>query len=199
MSCCLGAVVRAPVTGILIVFELTHEFSLVPALMLGALVSQTISRRLCHLNFYDTILKNDGHDLEQHIPPRDLRSWQHLPISTIANFRPVVVDRGDLEAHRMVGNVQPFRCFPVLFQGRVDGVVDREELLRAAAESRPPRLEPAVCVTPRQSIREVQKRLIETSCGIVLLTDEPGARLLGIVTLHDLLRAELAAAERSTE
>ena len=33
MSACLGAVVRAPVTGILIVFEMTHEFSLVPALM----------------------------------------------------------------------------------------------------------------------------------------------------------------------
>jgi CIC family chloride channel protein len=40
MSACLGAVVRAPVTGILIVFEMTHEFSLVPALMVGALVSQ---------------------------------------------------------------------------------------------------------------------------------------------------------------
>ena len=30
MSACLGAVVRAPVTGILIVFEMTHEFSIVP-------------------------------------------------------------------------------------------------------------------------------------------------------------------------
>ena len=46
MSACLGAVVRAPVTGILIVFEMTHEFSLVPVLMIGALVSETISRRM---------------------------------------------------------------------------------------------------------------------------------------------------------
>ena len=35
MSACLGAVVRAPVTGILIVFEMTNEFYLVPALMLA--------------------------------------------------------------------------------------------------------------------------------------------------------------------
>ena len=36
MSACLGALVGAPVTGILIVFEMTHEFSLVPALMIPA-------------------------------------------------------------------------------------------------------------------------------------------------------------------
>ena len=33
MSSCLAAVVRAPVTSILIVFEMTHEFVLVPPLM----------------------------------------------------------------------------------------------------------------------------------------------------------------------
>jgi CIC family chloride channel protein len=45
MSACLGAVVWAPVTGILIVFEMTHEFALVPVLMIGALVSQAVSRK----------------------------------------------------------------------------------------------------------------------------------------------------------
>ncbi len=39
MSACLGAVVRAPATSILIVFEMTHDFALVPLLMFGALVS----------------------------------------------------------------------------------------------------------------------------------------------------------------
>ena len=199
MSCCLGAVVRAPVTGILIVFELTHEFSLVPALMLGALVSQTISRRLCRLNFYDTILQNDGHELERLMPPRDLRSWQHLPVSTIANFRPVVLEQCDPESLLAVVKAHPFRCFPVLLEGKVAGMVLREELLKATAESRSPKFEPAACVTPSQSIRQAQTRLIESSCGIVLLTDGPEGRLLGMVTLHDLLRAELAAAERATE
>jgi H+/Cl- antiporter ClcA len=60
MCACLGAVVRAPVTGILIVFEMTHEFSLVPALMLGAIVSQAISRALTRENFYDALLAQDG-------------------------------------------------------------------------------------------------------------------------------------------
>ena len=86
MSACLGAVVRAPVTGILIVFEMTHEFSLVPALMIGALISQAISRRMTRANFYDAILEQDGHKLEKLLPPRDFQSWQKLPVSTIAEF-----------------------------------------------------------------------------------------------------------------
>jgi CIC family chloride channel protein len=91
MSACLGAVVRAPVTGILIVFEMTHEFSLVPALMLGALVSQAISRKLSRYSFYEEILVQDGHRLDHVIPPRDLQSWQQLPVSAVATFQPVAV------------------------------------------------------------------------------------------------------------
>ena len=91
MSACLGAVVRAPVTGILIVFEMTHQFSLVPALMLGALVSQAISRKLNYNSFYEEILVQDGHRLEHVVPPRDLQTWQQLPVSAIANFQPVIV------------------------------------------------------------------------------------------------------------
>ena len=56
MSACLGAVVWAPVTGILIVFEMTHQFSLVPVLMIAALVSQAVSRKMNRENFYDALL-----------------------------------------------------------------------------------------------------------------------------------------------
>src|SRR5208337_4357417 len=69
MSATLGAVVRAPVTGVLIVFEMTHEFGLVPALMLGALLSQAISRRMLRHSFYDELLRQDGVSLEQAQPP----------------------------------------------------------------------------------------------------------------------------------
>ena len=91
MSACLGAVVFAPVTGILIVFEMTHEFALVPALMLGALVSQTISRKMNRESFYDALLTQDGHEIEHVRPPRDLYTWQQMPVSAIANFQPVIL------------------------------------------------------------------------------------------------------------
>ena len=112
MSACLGAVVRAPVTGILIVFEMTHEFSLVPALMIGALISQAIARRMTRENFYDAILEQDGHKLEKLLPPRDLQSWQKLPVSAIANFQPVVLDNLDPAQCRTVPEEARVHLFP---------------------------------------------------------------------------------------
>ena len=112
MSACLGAVVRAPVTGILIVFEMTHEFSLVPALMIGALVSETISRRMNRHNFYDALIRQDGHQIEHVKPPRDMRGWQQLPVSAIANFRPVLVN--DLNPTELSKTLRshPYQRFP---------------------------------------------------------------------------------------
>ena len=114
MSACLGAVVRAPVTGILIVFEMTHEFSLVPVLMIGALISQAISRRLTRANFYDAILEQDGHKLEKLLPPRDLQSWQKLPVSAIANFQPVMLNSLEPVEVEKILKAHAFGCFPVM-------------------------------------------------------------------------------------
>src|SRR5262249_32985108 len=122
MSACLGAVVRAPVTGILIVFEMTHQFSLVPALMLGALVSQAISRKFCRLSFYEEILEQDGHKLEHVVPPRDLQSWQQLPVSAIANFQPVVVHDSAPGEMRKLLKSHPYQRFPVVRDGKPQGL-----------------------------------------------------------------------------
>ena len=61
MSACFGAVVRAPLTALLIVFEMTHRYEIVPALMIGTVVSQAVARLWggSH-NFYDAILAQDG-------------------------------------------------------------------------------------------------------------------------------------------
>lgn len=198
MSACLGAVVLAPVTAILIIFEMTHQFALVPGLMLAGLISQVIARSMNRANFYDAILVQDGHDLHHLIPPRDLRSWQNLPVSALANFKPVIA--GDLSAaalSELLGR-HPYRHFPVVEDGELKGIVTRQEIAEALAERRKPKLELAKTCQPGESIRESQMRLIQSSTGTLAITDESGRKLLGIVTLHDLLRAQMAVAERET-
>ena len=49
---------------------------------------------------------------------------------------------------------------------------------------------------PGQSIRDSQTRLIQSTTGTLAITDESGRKLIGIVTLHDLLRAQMSVAER---
>jgi CIC family chloride channel protein len=195
MSACLGAVVRAPVTGILIVFEMTHQFSLVPALMLGALVSQAISRKLNHHSFYEEILVQDGHQLEHVVPPRDLQSWQQLPVSAIATLRPVVLQNTSAGEIQKLIRSHPYQRFPVVDQGRAIGILTRKEAEAALAEQRQPKLDPVVTCLPNQTIRDLQGKLIESTSLMAVLSQQDDGKVIGIVTLHDLLRAEVALAK----
>ena len=195
MSATLGAVVRAPVTSILIVFEMTHQFSLVPPLMLAALISQAISRRLARHNFYDALLEQDGHVVERFVPPRDLREWQKQPVAHLANPKPVVVASLDLKSMQTLLQNHPYEQFPVLIEGRIRGVLMRDEATRAIREKRPPTLVEATICRPNLSLRDVEMQLIESKTGFLVLQEQPGDPLSGILTLHDILRAQQAAAE----
>ena len=199
MSACLGAVVWAPVTGILIVFEMTHQFSLVPALMIAALVSQTVSRKMNRENFYDALPTQDGHQLEHVRSPRGLQGWQQLPVSAIANFRPAVAGDLDPAEIRKLLQAHPYQRFPITKEARLAGILTRKEAEAAPTEKRAARLEPATTCLPGQTIRQLQALLIESSTGLVVLTAADGQAVLGVVTLHDQLRAELEKATASEE
>lgn len=196
MSACLSAVVRAPFTSILIVFEMTHQFALVPALMLGALVSETLSRRLTKDNFYDAVLAQDGNVLVHIIPPRDLRSWQAYPVSAIANFRPVVIDNLAPDNVRAVLEQNQFKRFPVVENETLIGCLERREAERAIAQGRTPVLEKVATCRRSFTIAEVARLLIEAPGGFAVL--EAGDKPAGIITLHDLLRAQETLASRGT-
>ncbi len=196
MSACLGAVVQAPVTAVLIIFEMTHQFAVVPGLMLACLVSQVVARRLVRHNFYDEVLLQEGHQMEHVIPPRDLRSWHNLPISAIANFNPIIIADESESALKLILEKHPYRFFPVTENGRIKGMVARPEMEAAIAEHRPLQLQPARQCRPADSIRDSQTSLIESATGTVLLSDHVDGTLLAIVTLHDVLRAQVSISER---
>lgn len=204
MCACLSAVVRAPVTGILIVFEMTHQFALVPMLMLGALISLWLSRRFARESFYDAVLAQDGHQIARIMPVRSLRSWMELPVARIAAAKPVAITDLAPTAMREVLAKHRFERFPVVLNGEVAGVVTRVEAEDALADGRAPRLDPPVVATADLSVRDVESRLIESPSHIVLIVegkrDHTSGRLLSLLTLHDILRAEiLQAREHETE
>jgi CIC family chloride channel protein len=190
MCACLGAVVRAPVTGILIVFEMTHEFALVPVLMIGGLIAEMISRRLNHESFYETVLAQDGQHVERLVPPRSLRTWMELPSARIANFSPVVITDLASEALSVFLQTHAYERFPVVLEQRLAGVLTRKEALAAIAASRPPLLEPAVTCSPAAPVREVATRIVDAASGLVIVTG-PNGGVNAVITMHDILRAQM--------
>lgn len=199
MSACLGAVVWAPVTGILIVFEMTQEFSLVPALMLGALVSQTIARRMNRHNFYDELLHQDGHRIEHVRPPRDLQSWELFPVSAIANFEPVVITSlGETDLKNILKS-HPYHQFPVVLENKLQGVLTREEAEESFVEKRAVRLKSATVCLREEAVGKLQLLLIESDTQFVIVLDRANGQVVGLVTLHDLLRAQTMMAQQSED
>ncbi len=195
----MSAVVRAPVTSIVIVFEMTHEFALVPALMLGAIAAQSVARRLAPAGFYESVLRQDGHELERVIPPRDLDSWQSLPVSTIANFKPVTLPIDDAAAMKDVLLQHRYQTFPVIGEKKIAGLVSRIEAEAALAEQRAPTLQTPTLCLPHQTINDLQNLLVESALHFVVILDKPEGRMIAVITLHDLLRAQMALAGRGSD
>src|SRR5690606_23430837 len=172
MCACLGGVVRAPVTGILIVFEMTHEFALVPALIVSALVSQSLARWINRENFYEEVLAQDGHNLQRIAPPRSLRTWMELPAARIANFSPVVATDLSADALRNLLNTHRHERFPVVIDGKLEGVIERRATEAALKDGRAVPVEPVAACTADTPLREVQSRLIESPGQLEVVLDQ---------------------------
>jgi CIC family chloride channel protein len=195
MSSCLGAIVRAPMTSLLIVFEMTHQFSMVPALMIGVIVSQTIARFGAVHNFYDSLLLIEGHDLIKIKPPRDLKSWHNLQVQVIANKNPIIIkDLSETSLKTTLADY-PYNSFPVEIDGILTGVVTRGEIESALRQNRPPVAEPAIVCHDDEKLRNIENKFIQSTTGMVIVVSKNNSAIIGLITLHDLLRAQAAMAE----
>jgi CBS domain-containing protein len=60
-------------------------------------------------------------------------------------------------------------------------------------------VEQAITCMPHQTIRHLQGILIESPTFLVVLLDKPDGRVIGLVTLHDILRAETRMSQQIGE
>lgn len=190
MSACLGAVVRAPFTSILIVFEMTRQFSLVPALFVAGILSQALCRWLQPVGFYEQVLENDGHVLSTVMPPRDFREWEGYPVSAIANYQPVLL--ADLEKKTLKAALDAFPYMRFVYQvdRQPPGIILRKEMLEALNQSHAVPIHAIPTCLRTDTIAHIQRLLVDSLHGVILVLDRDAGRVAGLVTLHDLLRAQ---------
>ena len=72
--------IRAPITSILIIFEMTGDYSIILPLMISNMLSYTIAVRLQGLPIYDALLQQDGIPMEDHHRRADLR---HMTVDQV--------------------------------------------------------------------------------------------------------------------
>lgn len=190
MTACLVSIIRAPLTSLLIVFEMTHQFALVPGLMIAVIVGKLVCRIAGDLNFYDALLVQDGHELIKIRPPVDIRAWQNLPVSAIANSKPVIANSLDRATLKELIEKHPYNGFPVVLNGTLKGLVTRKQIEETLRTDTPIEPEEAVTCYFDQPVRDVADKFIESPSGVMVVMDRSTGWVGGIITLHDLLRAQ---------
>ncbi|HEX9783222.1 MAG TPA: chloride channel protein [Opitutaceae bacterium] len=207
MGAMFAGIIRAPVTSILMIFELTRDYALILPIMLANLIAYTVAGRLRHIPIYEALLLQDGVNLRRFPIMRPSENWKELPVNTIMTHEAIAlqIDEPLPEANTEIAH-RTFCLFPVLdTSGRYHGMVHRKGIERVAV-THPERnvgdvlVDPPVPVVhPDEPIREIVRRFVRTEHTTlpVISRVDPG-RLLGVVTLHDITRQQFRQEDRAT-
>ncbi|WP_334319491.1 chloride channel protein [Termitidicoccus mucosus] len=197
MCACLGAVIRTPVSCILLIFEVTHQFAIVPLLLVATVVSQLVSRRLNREGMYEGMMRQDGEDPDRVLPPHDYHRWREIPCGALLERTPVAAASLEPGALRELLAAHPYERFPVRApDGSIAGILTRREAERLIEEGGgKPDLSPAQWIPGHAPVALVQRMLTEAPENVLCVGDEQEQRLRGLLTAHDLLRGQIKLAE----
>lgn len=191
MAASLGAVIRAPLTCVLLLFEVTNQWVIVPALMITTLVSQAVARRVTERDMYDEMLEQNGVDPHQVLPPRNFKRWREMPVGALATFQPATLDSLAMDDLRAAQTTNPHTRYPVLdADGAVIGVLPFYEMEQAIRTGNAPRLEEARWIAPTAEIGDAKKIILGSGTDFLCVGEAGARRLLGVLTLRDILRGE---------
>lgn len=174
---------------------MTHQFELVPGLLLGTLISQGIARLAGHLNFYEALLVQDGHELHKIKPPLDIRSWQNLPVSAVANYRPVVIRSLEVAELKSIVRKYPYNNFPLVQDDKLKGILYRQNIENFLMGKAELEIWPASSCFEDETIKEIGNRFLESPATMLVVVGRDDGLIKGLITLHDLIRAQVAVEE----
>ncbi len=195
MGTFFSAVSRAPITGIVIVFEMTTDFNLVLPLMIGSVVAYLVADQLGKTSLYTRLLAWNGIQIKPYT-----ETTNNLLTQLVAED--VMQSRVETLAATLPLNevVQAFvhshhRGFPVVEDGMLVGIVTQTDLAKSQSQNFPEHtplreiMTPdPVTVKPTDSLSDVLYRLNRYQLSRLPVTE--GWKLVGIITRSDIIRAE---------
>ncbi len=202
-----AAVIRCKFTSMLMIIELTQSYTLVLPLMAGNLLAYSISYRLRPVPIYDALLLQDGISLKRMPTYRGERDWRNLPVSTIMTYDVVSLRAAD-PVHQALERLKKVKhhAYPVLDGPTEDpsliGVITHHELEEIQKDDPHRALKDllrdreVVSLSPDTSIRNAANTLVvKDVLQAPVVSKKNPAKLIGIVTLHDIARQQNAIQE----
>ena len=193
MGAVFAGIVRAPMTSVLMIFEMTQDYAVIVPLMIANLVSLFISSRLQPEPIYEALAVQDG----IHLPTAEARQRQGqrqiiriMHAATESLPSEMTVGEAVERAHS-----SKFRTWLVLDSGGVVGVINRTTLEREFTQDANQELRKIVDVLDFPHVHSDQgldlalERMGANQIDVLPVVDRANVhKLEGIVTLRDVLQ-----------
>lgn len=203
MGTAFAGVVRTPLTSVIMIFEMTRDYTIIVPLMISNLIAYFISQRLQREPIYEALARQDG----IHLPSDELRAPGRIRVSAAMRRATETLSpetrlgealaqsrNSTLDAWPIVDHVGLHR---MVDRGELEAAVKQrgpEDRLRVLLENRPSlhRSDSAGLphVHPDHSLTLALERMGALRYNVLPVVSRSNIRqLLGVVTLQDILEA----------
>lgn len=134
MGALFAGIVRAPMTSVLMIFEMTHDYAVIVPLMIANLASLFISSRLQKQPIYEALAHQDG----IHLPDSKARSGfgQRKVFQAMRNATESLPAQSSVQEAMQLVSASQFRAWPLMDEGTIVGVLSRSALTAAVNEGK---------------------------------------------------------------
>jgi CIC family chloride channel protein len=198
MAAVFAACARAPLTAMLIVFEMSNDYSLILPLMVAAVTASYLAQALFPESIYTIKLTRRGIHFAQ---GRDMDIMQGVQVGEVMNDEPMTIEKNKTlaELYQKFQETH-FLGFPVLDeQGKLWGIVTLQDMEKALSQSavnlRGLKVEDVAVANPVTVYADepiwsaIQKMAPRDLARLPVVGRDEEGRLLGLISRSDILRA----------
>ena len=212
MGVAFAGIVRAPLTSVIMIFEVTRDYAIIVPLMIANLIAYYISQKLQHESVYESLALQDG----LHLPGGAFRARTGLWVTAALREppRPLTPDMKVDEATMRIGD-SDLESWPVSDDDGLIGMVRVNDVVDAATGTQRPVTIATIMKRSRALVRDgdaafphVHKdqplglalaRMGDTGHNALPVVNRANMReMIGIITLVDVLKAYGVDASRMT-
>ncbi|MFN4294950.1 MAG: chloride channel protein [Thermoflexales bacterium] len=200
MAAVLAGAVHAPLTAVLLLFEMTGDYRIILPLMFSVAVSLAVSQRIARDSVYTLGLARQGIRLER---GRDVDVMSALTVGEVmeTNFPALRASMPLEEAADLMTRLRR-QGLPVLDEaGSLLGILATQDLTRPARTVGEACTRAVEVVYPDETLDEALRRMSRLDVGrLPVLPRDGSRRVVGLLRRSDVIRAyELALTRRQTQ
>jgi CIC family chloride channel protein len=210
MAAIMGGTMRSPLTAILFTVELTHDWNVLPALLVGSVVAHGATVLLLRRSILTEKIARRGHHLvrEYSVDPFEVHRVGEVMDRDVVTI-PATMTVGELSARIAAGDpaLSGRQGVPIVGgRGELVGIITRSDLMRAlegdtgrGASVLDAGTRDLVVAYPDELLRDAVARMLAHEIGRLLIVDrQERSRLVGYLGRAGVMRARVRLHEEET-